>query len=575
MRTPLCCLVIAAISNHTDNIHTPIFLWDWWKFKIHREGQLNHLQCGLSSLFLGVVIFGCKFAMADLGITDERRILTVQDFVESSKLQSISTEREAGLAAFSLKSYNLSTDKSKSDIFIHDSKTLKTTQYTRNEWGTSCYQPLLAVNMVPGAEDQLLFLKKGQLFSIPLQGGEAGKVTNFPLAVESCKLFKNESCEEVWLAFVLNVFADKTPIETVEYDATLPPSPGQSSGVIFDKLMVRHWDNWGTYKKRHHLFVCPLSVNSSGLFEADLETARDLMFGLETDCPGKGPGQGEEEYAISPDGSTFAVACRRSNPDGSQVSDMAWTTDVPIYIGSTTPPSHSDSVEGGAAAQRGLRIVSGDDWRGYNSKPTFSPDGAYLAFTSMARGGYESDKSQIRVLHLASGSVSAVTASVDLSFESIEWGAVVSSPSPSTEVGATYVIFAAAQFRGSTRIFRLTLSTGSGGGQGDQGGAECSLASLDVMAGDQSHSSPLVVQYRGPLKGKTQGGGDQASEAFYFAEASLTTPPQLKLAVVDPASGGMFTPFDEEVARWAATLSVLPVEVPLGTNPSRKILEVI
>jgi Tol biopolymer transport system component len=46
---------------------------------------------------------------------------------------------------------------------------------------------------------------------------------------------------------------------------------------------------------------------------------------------------------------------------------------------------------------------------GYDKNPLFSPDGTLLAFESMERDGYESDKNRLMVLELATDSIKDLT----------------------------------------------------------------------------------------------------------------------------------------------------------------------
>ena len=45
------------------------------------------------------------------------------------------------------------------------------------------------------------------------------------------------------------------------------------------------------------MFLCPLRIAADGLLELEVEGLRDLMLGLETDCPPK-PFGGAEEFAV-------------------------------------------------------------------------------------------------------------------------------------------------------------------------------------------------------------------------------------------------------------------------------------
>lgn len=460
------------------------------------------------------------------GAEDHAQLFTANDLVEKPKILSLSSCRSTnGHIAFTVKDFSMAKNKSAINIFVNSSQDLKTTQYTRNDLGAACTQPVLLIDSSTNnsVQDMILFLKNGQIYCMPLYGGESVQVSNFPIPVESFKVFRDHD-NQFRALLVMEVYASKSPAETAAYDEALV---GKSSGMVFDQLMVRHWDNWGTYKKRNHLFLCSVAVTSSGLLEVSHEIFRDLMCGMETDCPGK-PFGGEEEYSVSSDGSLIALACRRLSAEGSQPHDMAWSTDVSVFIAKVSE-CEEGAAGGGVGQSSLLRLISGEDWHGYNSQPSFSPDNKKIAFLSMARAGYESDKNQIRIFNVSSGKMVSVTEAIDLSFQSIEWGLEGSS-----------VIYSTAQFRGSTRIFRLTLNedVSENAAVGGDVASSPLLLSIDVMTGDENKTNPLLVPYCGPIK--------RASTALYFLESSLVAPPEIKMAILSSADASLFVPFDPQ-----------------------------
>ena len=58
---------------------------------------------------------------------------------------------------------------------------------------------------------------------------------------------------------------------------------------------------------------------------------------------------------------------------------------------------------------------------GYDQNPKFSPDGKYLAWTSMARNGYESDRNRLCVYELATGEKKYVTEAFDSNVDDFCW----------------------------------------------------------------------------------------------------------------------------------------------------------
>ena len=59
---------------------------------------------------------------------------------------------------------------------------------------------------------------------------------------------------------------------------------------------------------------------------------------------------------------------------------------------------------------------------GYDTNPQFSPDGQYVAWQSMARDGYESDRNRLCTYNLADGTKRYVTESFDSGVDSYCWG---------------------------------------------------------------------------------------------------------------------------------------------------------
>ena len=102
-----------------------------------------------------------------------------------------------------------------------------------------------------------------------------------------------------------------------------------------------------------------------------------------------------------------------------------------------------DSLD--APAER--RNVS-DGRDGYDNDPTFSPDGTKLAWHSMERPGFESDRNRILVLDLESEEVTEPTAGLDQTVHGATW----------TADSGSFVF--ASEWRGTNQLFHLPLGGG-------------------------------------------------------------------------------------------------------------------
>jgi dipeptidyl aminopeptidase/acylaminoacyl peptidase len=215
-----------------------------------------------------------------------------------------------------------------------------------------------------------------QVWRIAVDGGEAEEVTHLPREVDALEVAPGGRA----LLFAMAVFPGRTPEETREELAAR--AKRKASGLLYERLFVRHWDAWidGT---RSHLFAYELASGR----------ARDLMAGMDADCPSR-PFGGSEEYAVSPDGKTVVFTAKDVG------REEAWSTNFDLFA---VPAD-------GSAAPRRLTTIAATD-----TQPSFSPDGRTLAYLAMSRAGYESDRYRIRLRDWPSGTERALDLRADAS----------------------------------------------------------------------------------------------------------------------------------------------------------------
>jgi dipeptidyl aminopeptidase/acylaminoacyl peptidase len=169
------------------------------------------------------------------------------------------------------------------------------------------------------------------------------------------------------------------------------PDLPKASGRIVDDLMYKHWDEW--VETIPHPFMAPFDGDKMG-------EAIDLMEGEPYECPMK-PMNGMEDLAWSPDGKTIAYASHKQTGLAYAIS-----TNSDIYIYNVETKQTTNLTEG---------------MMGYDTHPSFSPDGKYIAWISQERDGYESDKHRLFIADLQSGEKEYLTSGFDYNVDDMQW----------------------------------------------------------------------------------------------------------------------------------------------------------
>jgi dipeptidyl aminopeptidase/acylaminoacyl peptidase len=218
-----------------------------------------------------------------------------------------------------------------------------------------------------------------QIWRLPMLGGEAVQITDFPIEVSTFKF----SGDGKHIALAMDVVKDCDDLKCTRQrlDAA---AAGKSSARTYDGLFVRHWDVWRDLT-RSNLFVAPVMADGRAGTPVNVSRA------LEADVPSK-PDGGDEEFTFSPDGDTIVFSARvagRAEP---------WSTNFDLY----------EAPSDGSAAPKNLTA----DNPAWDTQPVFLRNGD-LAWLAMKRPGFEADRFAIKLRHR--GSVRDVAAQWDRS----------------------------------------------------------------------------------------------------------------------------------------------------------------
>ena len=219
-----------------------------------------------------------------------------------------------------------------------------------------------------------------QAWSLDVRTGTTKQLTFVKDGIANLKVAPGASM----LAFTLDIKLDQEPNEVY-------PDLPKADARIIDQLMFRHWNAWHDYKYSH-LHVA--AIGADGI----AGKPRDLMEGVKADCPVP-PFGGTEQFAWSPDGKEIAYTLKN-------VQDWAQSTNSDVFL---------IAVDGGKA-----KNIT-ENGHGYDNNPIYSPDGKYIAYSSMQRAGFEADRNRIILFDRSTGASKELTVGLDQNASGPKW----------------------------------------------------------------------------------------------------------------------------------------------------------
>ncbi|MES2861057.1 MAG: S9 family peptidase [Pseudomonadota bacterium] len=242
-----------------------------------------------------------------------------------------------------------------------------------------------------GSDGALYFLSgrsgTSQIWKTDATGARATQVTTLPIDVNAYRLSPDAS--KIAVSLAVYPTCDDLACSVARGEEA---AGRKSTGQVYDRMFVRHWDTWadGT---QNHLFV----VNADGSGEPAWVT-----HGFDGDTPSK-PFGDESEFTFTPDGSAIVFSARVAG------QTEPWSTNFDLFktTGLTGP---------------GFENLT-DDNDAWDTGPVYSPDGRTLAYRAMARPGFEADRYQIVLMDVATGAKRQVAANWDRSADTLQWSA--------------------------------------------------------------------------------------------------------------------------------------------------------
>lgn len=253
---------------------------------------------------------------------------------------------------------------------------------------------------------RIVFLTDGQLWSMAPDGTDRRQLTKSNIDIEGFKF--SPDGKKVIL------------IKSLPYHESIKKNPEDlplATGRLVTDLNYRHWDHY--VESIPHPFVANVT-------EQGVDEGVDMLKDEPYECP-MAPFGGVEQLNWSPDSKFVAYTCRKKTGVNYAVS-----TDSDIYLydiatGNTRnlcKPANYKPVDFDPTKTMKTQAINHqkeDLNMGYDVNPKFSPDGRYIAWQSMARDGYESDRNRLCVYSLADGTKNYVTETFDSNVDDFCW----------------------------------------------------------------------------------------------------------------------------------------------------------
>ena len=363
----------------------------------------------LAKSFIVSIAFMCSFTIATKAYANNNNLptdrLTPELLWSMGRIGSTVLSPDKTNILYTVTTYNISENRGYSAIYILNSETKETKKLTVN---------------TSKSESDASFIENGRKI-VFLCADDNGTSQLWMMNTDGSnrKCISSEKTDVNGYLFSPDennvVLIHDVPTETsiIKNDDDLP----KATGMVINELMYKHWDRY--VRSVPHPFI----ANFDG---SQVTNARDILDGQPSESP-MCPFGGIEEFAWSPDSKSLAYVMRKKTG-----RDYAISTDSDIFLynletGKTKnlckPENYkSPVVNATSSLKHQIQYNENEDYNlGYDDKPKFSPNGKYIAWTSMKHDGYESDRTRLCVFEFSTGSKTYVTETFDSGVNDFVW----------------------------------------------------------------------------------------------------------------------------------------------------------
>ena len=340
---------------------------------------------------------------SDIRIKDGR--MTPEALWAMGRIGGMNVSPDGKKVVYTVAYYSVPENKSNREVFVmnadgSDNKQITKTGFAENE----------AVWIKGGTKIAFLCNESGssQLWEMNPDGTDRKRLSDYDKDIEGFAF----SPDEKKVLFI-------SQVKTVNSTADKYPDLDKATGVIITDLMYKHWDEWVTTAP--HPFVADFDGKS-------ISNPVDVMEGELFESPMK-PFGGIEQLAWNTTSDKIAYTSRKKTG-----KEYAISTNSDIYVYYLNTKQTTNITE---------------ENKGYDTNPTYSPDGKSIAWLSMERDGYEADQNRLMVMNLETGEKTFVSKDFDSNVDSYCWSADCKR------------IYFTGVWHGESQVYQIDLANGN------------------------------------------------------------------------------------------------------------------